>query len=121
MKLFIDTTFGITAGLVDANLEWKQYKYIEGQKGSAVIHSLIDDLLSLEGIEARDIEALIQVSGPGSYTGMRVAQGIADIFEWQKFPVFSFYHFEVPKLLGESKGIWTVSYTHLTLPTTPYV
>jgi len=106
MELFIDTTFGITVGILDKSYKWLDYKFIEGKKGSAVIHRLIYDLLENNKLKTKDITRLLQVSGPGSYTGMRVSEGIANIFNWQGFEVNSFYHFDVPKLLGVKEGCW---------------
>ena len=31
------------------------------------------------------------------------------------------YHLDEHMITGNGKNLWTVSYTHLTLPTTPYV
>lgn len=106
MNLFIDSTFGITVGLLDKNLTWLDYHFVEGQRGSAVIHKLIHDALEKNNLSLENIEYLIQVAGPGSYTGMRVSEGIKQVFEWEKFNTLSFYHYQVPKLVGVHKGIW---------------
>lgn len=106
MKLFIDTTSGITVGLLDSANDWIEYRHEKDKKSSAVIHKLLNELCENNGLDIKEIKQLFQVSGPGSYTGMRVSEGITNIFEWQNFKVNSFYHFEVPKILGIKKGIW---------------
>lgn len=106
MKLFLDTTNEIVLGLLDSNNEWVEYQVYEGLKGSAVIHRLIFDNLEKYKTEIKDIECLIQISGPGSYTGMRVSDGISQIFSWQDFKVYSAYHFDIPLILDYQKGYW---------------
>jgi tRNA threonylcarbamoyladenosine biosynthesis protein TsaB len=106
MKLFLDTTFGITVGLLNDKNSWIDYSFVDGKKGSAVIHKLILDVLEKNSLSVGDIKVLFQIAGPGSYTGMRVSDGISQIFEWQKIKTYSFYHFDVPKLLNISTGVW---------------
>ena len=48
----------------------------------------------------------------------KVYDNILDQTQFKK--VFDFMNF-VPMVHKRSHGEWTVSYTHLTLPTTPYV
>ncbi len=106
MKLFLDTTFGITVGLLNNENEWLDYEFIEGQKGSAVIHKLIKDLLDKNDLDIESVSILFQIAGPGSYTGMRVSDGISQIFNWQNIKTFSFYHFDIPRIVGVESGVW---------------
>lgn len=106
MYLFIDTTKDITVGLLNSVFEWAEYEYFENAKGSALIHKCIYDQLERQKINLDSIEGLVQLAGPGSYTGMRVSEGVSQIFNWQKFKTYSFYHYEVPKLLGHVEGTW---------------
>jgi tRNA threonylcarbamoyladenosine biosynthesis protein TsaB len=106
MKIFLDTTFGITVGLLNNHNEWIDYQFVDGQKGSAVIHKIILDLLEKNTLSIEDVKDLFQIAGPGSYTGMRVSDGISQIFEWQNIKTYSFYHFDVPRFLGINSGIW---------------
>lgn len=106
MYLFIDTTKAITLGLLDEQFCWKNYQFFENAKSSALIHKYINEQLEVENSSIERLKGLIQVAGPGSYTGMRVSEGISQIFSWQDFETYSFYHYEVPQLLGEEKGIW---------------
>lgn len=106
MYLFIDTTKDVTVGLLNNNFEWIEYEHFEGARGSALIHKCIYDQLEKQNKKINDIKGLIQIAGPGSYTGMRVSEGVSQIFNWQGFDTYSFYHYEVPKLLGHEKGTW---------------
>lgn len=106
MYLFIDTTKDFTVGLLNDDFKWCEYEYFENSKGSALIHKCIYDQLEKQKKNISEIKALIQVAGPGSYTGMRVSEGIAQVFKWQNFKTYSFYHYDVPKLLGHQEGTW---------------
>jgi tRNA threonylcarbamoyladenosine biosynthesis protein TsaB len=48
-------------------------------------------------------------AGPGSYTGMRLAEGIAQVLDWESNNVYSFYHFDVPQMIGIKKGYWVTN------------
>jgi len=104
--LFVDTSELLTVGLLDEQFQWLEYHELEDKKSSALIHSFIYELLSKHGLKLENIAAYFQVAGPGSYTGMRVSEGISQVLNWQGMKVYSFYHFEVPKLLGEKSGAW---------------
>ena len=53
------------------------------------------------------MQQVFTIAGPGSYTGVRLAAGITQILELvENLQVFSFYHFQVPQLLGMGEGIW---------------
>lgn len=106
MFLFIDTTKAITVGILNKDFQWISYEFFPDAKGSALIHKIIHDQYKKHDLKLLETKALIQVAGPGSYTGMRVSEGISQIFDWQGFETYSFYHYEVPKILGVSKGIW---------------
>jgi tRNA threonylcarbamoyladenosine biosynthesis protein TsaB len=106
MHLFLDTTFGVTVGLLNKNFEWISYEFSKEKKSSTIIHTLINNVLVSEGLAIENLSSVVMVAGPGSYTGMRVSKGITDIFEWQNLDIYSFYQFEVPTLLGMDKGLW---------------
>jgi len=104
--LFLDTCHFITVGLLDRDFGWKKLIKTNNKKSSKEIHSIIDGLLREFSIEIKSLKGLILINGPGSYTGIRVGEGVAQIFEWQKISVFSTYHFEIPQLVGISSGTW---------------
>lgn len=105
--LYLDTTHYVVLGLYseDKN-QWIEYRELKEKRSSLVVHSLILKILSLHNLKFKNIIGLIMTSGPGSYTGMRVAQGIANILQWQKKKIISFYHFQIPYIVGVKEGTW---------------
>ncbi|PIK14576.1 hypothetical protein [Halobacteriovorax sp. JY17] len=104
--LFIDTSDHLVLGLLDEEYNWLEFIETDDKKSSASIHSHIYNLLELRGLKVKEIKGLFQVAGPGSYTGMRISEGIAQVLEWQNIPIYSFYHFAVPYILGVNNGAW---------------
>lgn len=105
--LFIDSTHFLGVGLYckDRNLAVIEYYQIDKQ--STYIHAKIDEVLKKNDLEIKDIKNLVTISGPGSYTGMRVSEGISQVFEWQGFETYSIHQYEVPRLLlGEEDYVW---------------
>lgn len=105
-SLFLDTSDQIVFGVLSETHEWLAYRAGEGKKASKVLHALILETLEELGLETRDLKDMFFIAGPGSYTGVRVAKGLAEILEWQGVGVYSCRHFDVPVLLGENKGVF---------------
>jgi tRNA threonylcarbamoyladenosine biosynthesis protein TsaB len=105
-KLFIDTTHNVTVGLLAEDFSWIDFETIEEKKSSQIIHAIVYEKLQKLNLVASDLSGLVYAAGPGSYTGTRLGSGIGDLFQWQSFPTYSFYHFEIPQLLGSNEGIW---------------
>jgi tRNA threonylcarbamoyladenosine biosynthesis protein TsaB len=104
-SLFVDTTDHFSIGLLSSDWEWIDYSYSTEIKSSAgKVHSFIHNLLEEHGLTMRDIKRIFFLNGPGSYTGVRVSEGMAQVFSWLSLETFSFYHHDVPKLLGTKKG-----------------
>lgn len=104
--LYMDTSDHLVVGLLNESFGWVDFLELEGAKNSGRIHAAIFDMLQKAGLEAKSLKAIFQNAGPGSYTGMRVSEGISQIFEWEGIPVYSFFHFEVPSFLGIESGKW---------------
>ena len=104
--LFLDTTDHLIVGVLDELFSWQSFRDIADKKSSTKVHSIIDEELKKHNTEIAELNGVFLVSGPGSYTGMRVSEGIAQFLKWQNIEIFSFYHFEVPSLLGEKGGSW---------------
>ncbi|MGZ3789312.1 MAG: hypothetical protein ACXVLQ_12360 [Bacteriovorax sp.] len=107
-SLFVDSTSGLVIGLLDSKFNWVEYKSLDEKKPSEIIHHEIFSLLKKHGLEIKEMKCFVS-SGPGSYTGMRLSEGIAQIFELSHMPVYSFYHFEVPRLSGITSGFWATN------------
>ncbi len=101
--LFLDTTTNLKIGLLDSNFKWKKLLNLETKKPSEVIHKYIYDLLQEFQLKIKDINTVITCAGPGSYTGMRLSEGIVQILEFEGVNVTSFYHFELPSFNESNK------------------
>jgi len=104
--LLIDTTQKIFIGLLDENHKWIENKAIETTKSSSILHKEVYDLLRKYNTNIQSIKSLFYCSGPGSYTGMRVADGFAKVVEFSEIPLRSYYQFELPFIYGEKEGMW---------------
>jgi len=104
--LFLDSVSNLKYGLIDNQFKWIEFVETNEIKSSAVIHKLIYELAQKYHIDLKKLTGIIKVSGPGSYTGMRVAEGVSNIFEWQGVSTFAFYLYEIPELTGVSQGHW---------------
>ena len=107
MYLYIDSTEKLVIGLLNSDYEWVDYFEKDIRSASSQIQGIIhDNLLQKNNKSLEDITKVFQTSGPGSYTGMRVSEGLCQVLDWHDFPVYSFYHFEVPQLMGVEEGEW---------------
>jgi tRNA threonylcarbamoyladenosine biosynthesis protein TsaB len=107
-SLFIDSTSGLEIGLLDSSFNWIEYHSYNEKKPSEVIHSEVYSLVKKYNLELSSMRLFV-TSGPGSYTGMRLSEGLAQIFEMSGLSVFSFFHFEVPFLCGIKNGFWATN------------
>lgn len=98
-SLFLDTSAFIQVGLLDQSNNWLSYELIKNKKGSQILHGLIFELLKSKSLSIKDIKRLVVANGPGSYTGIRLAEGLAQVLEIEGIEVINFYHFEVPSFL----------------------
>lgn len=106
MKLYLDTSHFLALGILSDNYEWLHFEKHEKLQHSGDIHLKIHQALQAVGCEALDLASVIICNGPGSYTGIRLGEGIAQLFELAKVPVYSFHHYQVPKILGFEQGEW---------------
>lgn len=106
MYLYIDTTYCIRLGLLSKNLSWLDYEKVDSKKSSEKLHCSVDLMLKRQNLTIGQLDKVIYCAGPGSYTGMRVAEGFVNVLDWQGVDYYSFYHFQIPFLKGRSKGLW---------------
>ncbi len=103
-SLFLDTSSNICFGVLDEELSWSSFHFHKEIKASKALHQMVYDLLGELGLDIKNIKKLFYLSGPGSYTGVRVAQGFAEVLELQGVSTLSCRHFELPGLLGVNAG-----------------
>lgn len=104
--LFIDSTYDFYLGILNENLEWVSFEKFTDQKASAIIQRKIYDVLEKNSIQIKSLAGVICVNGPGFYTGLRLAEGLSDVFSFFGIPNNSFYSYEVPLWCGYEEGSW---------------
>lgn len=106
MHLYLDTSHFLSVGLLDDNFKWLHFEHHEKLQHSADIHAQIFEILKKFNVEALDLKSVFLCNGPGSYTGIRLGEGIAQLFELSQIPVYSFHQYEIAKILGVNEGQW---------------
>jgi tRNA threonylcarbamoyladenosine biosynthesis protein TsaB len=103
MYLFLDSSSFIQVGVLDKEYKWLHHEIVPNKKGSQILHSVIHTCLEEQNLKISDIKNVFLANGPGSYTGIRVAEGICQVLELGGASVSTFYHFEVPAFCGVSE------------------
>lgn len=98
--LFLDTTNNLSLGLLDEKFEWIELVQIETKKTSEIIHQKIYELLGKHNLTANSEFEIISIAGPGSYTGMRITEGVCQIFELEGKKIYSVHSFMLPEYMG---------------------
>lgn len=106
MYLYLDTTTTIQYGILNEKFEWIDFKCVDSNRSSAELHYLMYELNKKNDIKLNQIIKVFYGAGPGSYTGMRVSEGVVNILDWQGYRFNSFYHFEIPRFCGYESGVW---------------
>ncbi len=104
--LFIDSTYDLILGVLDDGLNWLSFERQTGAKASAIIQARAHELLSQHDIKLSELKGVITVNGPGFYTGLRLAEGFADVLKFFGIPQYSFYSYEIPRWCGYTEGCW---------------
>lgn len=107
--LYIDSSNNLSLGLLNEEFKWVELIEVETRRTSDLIHKEILNLLSKHNMEMKDLRSVIMLAGPGSYTGMRVSEGMAQVFEMEDIKVNSFHAFKIPTIIGEKDFIWICS------------
>jgi len=104
--LFIDSTYELTLGVLDDGLNWLSFERETAQKASQIIQKKAFELLSKHNLKPENLSGIITVNGPGFYTGLRLAEGFSDVFNFFGVKQFSFYSYEIPFWCGYESGTW---------------
>ena len=109
-----------SVALIDETRLIAEYRVSLEMKQAERLLPLIDAMLKETKISLSDLGAIAVSVGPGLFTGLRVgiatAKGLAMGRGLPLFPVPTLQAIALPFFHARA-----VSYTHLTLPTTPYV
>ena len=81
--LYIDTTTSyLYTGIVEDDKLLKEIKHNYGKDLSSVTLKSISEILDSVNLKANDIDKIIVVNGPGSFTGIRIGVTIAKTFAY---------------------------------------
>ena len=105
-SLFLDTSINFKIGVLADDFSWLSYNAVDTKRTSEIIHNEINNILSGLNLSIKELVSVFVLSGPGSYTGMRVAEGVAQILELEGVEVFSFTTFRLGSLYGEGHYQW---------------
>lgn len=93
-------------GICDERGQWLGLHESVGQRSSAQLHADLHQLCEAQRITPQDITQIAYLAGPGFYTGLRIAYGIAQTLKLAGLTTASFYAYDVPGLLGEQEYTW---------------
>lgn len=91
ISLFIDTSLSdVSIALVKDNKVISEIKNSTPGEHSVYVTKYIDDVLKECNLSPKDVDEIIVVNGPGSFTGIRIGVTIAKIFAYlQKIRIVS--------------------------------
>lgn len=104
--LFVDSTYDLIVGLLDQKYQWLEWESFKGQKSSLIIQKTIYQQLERNSLSVLDISGVISIMGPGFYTGLRLSEGLIDVFNFFGIKSYSFYSYEIPLWAGINQGTW---------------
>lgn len=104
--LFLDTTYNQILGFLDEKGAWIDYRETSGQKSSAQLHLELQKVVDVHKINKNDIKSVLYVAGPGFYTGLRIAYGIAEMLKLEDRQLLSFHSFDIPRMLNVNEYTW---------------
>lgn len=82
---YIDTTSSyLYTGIVKDNILLASRKDNLGKELSVYAVSIVNDMFNEVNIKPSDIDKIMVVNGPGSFTGIRIGVTLAKIFAWAK-------------------------------------
>lgn len=109
LSIFCDSCNGIKLGILDSSFNWLEYQEFNVSRSSTLLFKELHRMLEEHKVELAELESIYLLMGPGSYTGIRLLQGMKDLYSTWGLDVYGFYSFEVPKLSGINKGQFVMS------------
>lgn len=102
--LYIDTSSSfLYTSIVDDNTVLGEIKEEYGQSLSEVALPKIVSLFEKNNLKPTDIDKIIVVNGPGSFTGIRIGITIAKVYAWSlKLPITTIYSLEAMAISSEN-------------------
>lgn len=105
--LYIDTSSSyLYTAIVEEEKTISEVKKEFGQSLSEVALPEIVSMFEKNNLKASDIDKIIVVNGPGSFTGIRIGITIAKVYAWSlKLPITTIYSLEAMAVSSENKKI----------------
>ena len=105
--LYIDTSSSyLYTALIDEDKTIAEVKKEFGQSLSEVALPEIVSMFEKNNLKATDIDKIIVVNGPGSFTGIRIGITIAKVYAWSlHLPITTIYSLEAMAISSENKKI----------------
>ena len=98
MKLYLDTSTPTTI----LKLDEKEYKEELGRELAEKLHSFIHEKLVENQKDWEDISEITFMSGPGSFTGLRIGAAVVNTLAHElEIPLFNHHGEKVPLILPE--------------------
>lgn len=102
--LYFQTVSEMSVGVLSDDFQWIDYGHTKHVRPSQIIHVELERILTKNSLELLDLNGVFACYGPGSYTGIRLSFGIAEILKLFSVPTFPFYLHEVPSYNGVKSG-----------------
>lgn len=109
LSIFCDSSNGLKLGILDSSFNWIEYQELNIARSSTLLFKELHRMLEENKVELTDLERIYLMMGPGSYTGIRLLQGMKDLYSTWGLDVYGFYSFEIPKLSRINKGQFLMS------------
>lgn len=106
MKMFLDTSTPVTL----LKLDGKEYHWESGRDLAENLHAFLRDKLAESGATFSDISEISFMSGPGSFTGLRIGAAVVNaLAEELRIPLSNHRGEKVPIILPEYGGAANIS------------
>ena len=105
--LYIDTSSSyLYTAITEDNKVLAEVKEEYGQSLSEVALPRIVSMFESTNLTAKDIDKIIVVNGPGSFTGIRIGLTIAKVYAWSlNIPITTIYSLEAMAISSEEKTV----------------
>ena len=98
MKLYLDTS----APEITLKLDDKEYHWLAGHELAEKLHEYIKEKLAENGKTWQDITEITFMSGPGSFTGLRIGAAVVNTLADQlKVPLYNHKGEQVPLIVPD--------------------
>lgn len=104
-SLVIDTSSSVSVALFDKDLNFLDKKESKELKSSKVLHRLVYDMYQEKGLKVQDLKEVFYCAGPGSYTGLRLAKGFAEVFSLEGVEIKGFWYQDYLKEKNDKSSI----------------